>query len=311
MNRVKRRIANFFSFLIFYFFLLTAVDEYLEPVLIEINFSPSLACGTPLDLELKSNVIADTLSLACVQPYDEVKMKGRIRPKKKKSKNSKDPKKTKKGNIKKQNSFSGSPTNYAVDAQTLASLAPDERRAIAEFEAENRVSNGYQCIFPSADGFMYRQFFDEIRPLNELMSQYMVNRLAKEREEEELRQIEKRSLEESEAIDSGESIGSESVASSKGPISIDGKHSKNARFNKKRQGGRYNSNKHRSNALTQAALSHADKVQNRSVSSSTGLLGRLGEPVLNKARRKAKARQKNMLTRKTSVNSDDAFRYLF
>jgi len=85
MNRVKRRIANFFSFLIFYFFLLTAVDEYLEPVLIEINFSPSLACGTPLDLELKSNVIADTLSLACVQPYDEVKMKGILKiPKKQK-----------------------------------------------------------------------------------------------------------------------------------------------------------------------------------------------------------------------------------
>merc|ERR1711871_710061 len=56
------------------------IDENLEPVLIEINFSPSLACGTPLDLRVKSAVISDTLSLACVQPYDDVKMNGRVRP---------------------------------------------------------------------------------------------------------------------------------------------------------------------------------------------------------------------------------------
>ena len=129
------------------------VDEHLEPVLIEINFSPSLACGTPLDLKTKSHVIADTLSLACVQPYDDVKMKGRIKPKNKK-KNSKkgdggkSKKKSKSGNN--GSGISLSPTNYAVDAKTLASLTPEERRSIAELEAEDRVSNGFERIFPSA-----------------------------------------------------------------------------------------------------------------------------------------------------------------
>ena len=145
------------------------VDEHLEPVLIEINFSPSLACGTPLDLKTKSHVIADTLSLACVQPYDDVKMKGRIKPKNKK-KNSKkgdggkSKKKSKSGN----NNGSGislSPTNYAVDAKTLASLTPEERRSIAELEAEDRVSNGFERIFPSAGkkekkkSFFFTQLF--------------------------------------------------------------------------------------------------------------------------------------------------------
>ena len=39
---------------------------------------------------------------------------------------------------------------------------------------------------------MYRQFFDEIRPLNELMSQYMMSRVAKEKEKNEILKMKQR-----------------------------------------------------------------------------------------------------------------------
>ena len=52
-------------------------DETLRPWLIEINFAPSLACGSPLDLKLKSRVVSDLLTLSGVVPYDPVTDKRR------------------------------------------------------------------------------------------------------------------------------------------------------------------------------------------------------------------------------------------
>ena len=39
------------------------LDSNLKPWLIEVNLSPSLACDSPLDTEIKSNLIADTFNL--------------------------------------------------------------------------------------------------------------------------------------------------------------------------------------------------------------------------------------------------------
>jgi len=46
------------------------IDSELKPWLIEINLTPSLACESPLDFQIKSNLIADTFSLIGVQPFD-------------------------------------------------------------------------------------------------------------------------------------------------------------------------------------------------------------------------------------------------
>ena len=40
------------------------IDEGLEPWLIEVNGSPSLSCDSPLEQKIKSNLVADILSLA-------------------------------------------------------------------------------------------------------------------------------------------------------------------------------------------------------------------------------------------------------
>lgn len=72
------------------------LDENLKPWLIEINLSPSLACDSPLDMEIKSNLLADTFNLIGIKQYDrkkESENKARNRMKsyqhKKKSLNSK------------------------------------------------------------------------------------------------------------------------------------------------------------------------------------------------------------------------------
>ena len=43
------------------------IDSQLEPWLLEVNLTPALSCDSPLDQKIKSNVIADLLSLAGVQ----------------------------------------------------------------------------------------------------------------------------------------------------------------------------------------------------------------------------------------------------
>jgi len=39
------------------------LDDTLKPYLIEINQSPSLSCGSPLDLKIKGQLLRDTFNL--------------------------------------------------------------------------------------------------------------------------------------------------------------------------------------------------------------------------------------------------------
>ncbi len=49
------------------------LDEELKPWLMEVNLSPSLACESPLDHQIKSNLIADLLTLVGVRQFDRRK----------------------------------------------------------------------------------------------------------------------------------------------------------------------------------------------------------------------------------------------
>ena len=48
------------------------IDSAHKPWLLEVNTSPSLACDTPLDAAIKSQVVRDTLNLARLQQYSRV-----------------------------------------------------------------------------------------------------------------------------------------------------------------------------------------------------------------------------------------------
>lgn len=49
------------------------IDDNIKPWLLEVNLSPALSCDSPLDQKVKSNMIADLLSLAGI-----IKMEQRI-----------------------------------------------------------------------------------------------------------------------------------------------------------------------------------------------------------------------------------------
>ena len=52
------------------------IDSNLKPWLIEVNLSPSLACDSPIDLEIKSNLISNTLNLVGIKKFDRKKESG-------------------------------------------------------------------------------------------------------------------------------------------------------------------------------------------------------------------------------------------
>jgi hypothetical protein len=54
------------------------IDSNLKPWLMEINLSPSLACDSPLDMEIKGNLLTDTLNLVGLKQFDRKKEKENI-----------------------------------------------------------------------------------------------------------------------------------------------------------------------------------------------------------------------------------------
>ena len=46
------------------------IDADLEPWLLEVNLTPALSCDSPLDQKIKSNAVADLLSLCGIQTLD-------------------------------------------------------------------------------------------------------------------------------------------------------------------------------------------------------------------------------------------------
>ena len=49
------------------------VDSDLKPWLLEVNLSPSLACDSPLDMAIKSNLVCDSFNLMGVKRFDRKK----------------------------------------------------------------------------------------------------------------------------------------------------------------------------------------------------------------------------------------------
>ena len=49
------------------------VDSDLKPWLLEVNLSPSMACDSPLDMAIKSNLICDSFNIMGVKRFDRKK----------------------------------------------------------------------------------------------------------------------------------------------------------------------------------------------------------------------------------------------
>jgi tubulin polyglutamylase TTLL5 len=55
------------------------IDAELKPWLLEVNLSPSLACEAPLDLKIKSHLVADLFTIAMIPAKDVGKELERVR----------------------------------------------------------------------------------------------------------------------------------------------------------------------------------------------------------------------------------------
>lgn len=49
------------------------LDSDMKPWLVEVNLSPSLACESPLDMTIKSNLVADTFNMINIKRFDRRK----------------------------------------------------------------------------------------------------------------------------------------------------------------------------------------------------------------------------------------------
>jgi hypothetical protein len=166
------------------------IDDKMEPWLLEVNLTPAMSCDSPLDQKVKSNCIADLLSLAGVvniearntsdvttkkahmayggNPGDSLSqmMKNRapLQPKQ-------DFNKSSGGQL----SFSVISEIYqkALISNTVnnlpQSLSKDDRQALKDADDEYKRRGFFKRIFPSPDFLYYKQFFQEDRIVNYLL----------------------------------------------------------------------------------------------------------------------------------------------
>ncbi|KAG9394524.1 Tubulin-tyrosine ligase/Tubulin polyglutamylase [Carpediemonas membranifera] len=144
------------------------LDSNLRPWLLEVNFSPSLSCDTPLDLKIKSTVISDTFTmLGVTAPQPPA-----------------NPSRTMRGVS--QFVSKVSPTRPHTRAfetrQPLASRpAPSEtqtKRHIRQLhlESQRMAGTGWRRIFPSPDGGKYLHLFEIKRPSDEAAVAFLLEK---------------------------------------------------------------------------------------------------------------------------------------
>ena len=147
------------------------LDDNLRPWLIEINFAPSLACPSPLDLDLKSQVVSDLLNLSGVQPFDEGKMSAiKLGLGKQKQKN---------GGKKlsgKAVRDKGLPAPGSNGSSRLDGYPMEAKRSILSIEAADKRCGGFTRVFPNEDALKYRNLFEEPTPINDCVGEYFATR---------------------------------------------------------------------------------------------------------------------------------------
>ncbi|CAH1107627.1 unnamed protein product [Psylliodes chrysocephalus] len=140
------------------------IDKNLKPWLLEVNLSPSLNCDSPLDVRLKSAMLADLLSLIGIPAVDPTV---RI-PTQESNKISNT--KASLSNCRRVQSADGLSTNsllkkHSLTANTVSRsplpCTPEEARIIRHASAQFKRRGGFVRIFPSADSWAkYSQYLD-------------------------------------------------------------------------------------------------------------------------------------------------------
>jgi len=144
------------------------IDENLKPWLLEGNLSPSLACDAPLDLKIKSSVVADFFSLAGFQCVDPVA----------KRQGQKNGMKRPFSAIKSNTSINGNGSkrpNSAVSKENFGNksgLSQEDVRVLRFVKEQYQRRGGFVRIFPTKDTWdQYSCFLEYKTSLNQLLAQ--------------------------------------------------------------------------------------------------------------------------------------------
>ena len=141
------------------------LDDQLKPWLLEVNLSPSLAVDSPIDLKIKSQVLADLFNMVHITPYDREAHRSEQERREK---------------MRFERLARGEPATRqtlrqrSVDATALSAEA---QRAVAEMDGEMERAGGYRRLFPTAaPAHAHRQLFLQERPLNTLLCEILRHR---------------------------------------------------------------------------------------------------------------------------------------
>lgn len=144
------------------------IDEALKPWLLEVNLSPALSADAPLDLKIKSCMLADLFTLVGVRPYDRAVTRAREKLER---------------SVRLERLTRGEPTavraglgpsgsGSARPGSAALGRTPREeasKRAVREMDEEEQRAGGWRRVFPTADGAGYLPLFAHPRPSNAVL----------------------------------------------------------------------------------------------------------------------------------------------
>ncbi|CAI2347509.1 unnamed protein product [Caenorhabditis sp. 36 PRJEB53466] len=147
------------------------LDENLKPWLLEVNISPSLHSGTPLDVAVKAPLAKDVLNLTgiYVPPMPDRLEQGDY------SARPRNGPKSREQMIKEASWVAAYKDQYGViDNRIFKRLTPEDTRALVEFEDELTRAGDFKLVFPTAETSHYQKYFAEPLYMNILLQQWQM-----------------------------------------------------------------------------------------------------------------------------------------
>ncbi|CAB3402748.1 unnamed protein product [Caenorhabditis bovis] len=145
------------------------LDEDLKPWLLEVNISPSLHSGTPLDVAVKAPLAKDVLNLAGIyvpkEDFDHPEhyiTRPRNGPK------------SREQIIKEASWVAAYREQRKVDSRILRRLTPEDTRMLVEFEDELKRSGGFRLIYPTPHTSHLERYFVEPLYANLMLQQWQI-----------------------------------------------------------------------------------------------------------------------------------------
>lgn len=147
------------------------LDEDYKPWLLEVNISPSLHSGTPLDVSVKAPLAKDVLNLAGVYvppSFDKLSDADySTRPR--------NGRKNREQLIKEASWVAAYKDQLGViDNRIFKRLTPEDTRALVEFEDELERIGDFKLVFPTAHTSHYQKYFAETIYMNILLQQWQI-----------------------------------------------------------------------------------------------------------------------------------------